>query len=67
MVILATGQKAESEHLDELGLMAGDKVRTDWDSMRTADPKVFAAGDGAFGPLDDRQRRCTTATAPPTT
>ena len=30
--------------------MAGDRVRTDWDSMRTADPKVFAAGDGAFGP-----------------
>ena len=30
--------------------MAGEKVRTDWDSMRTADPKVFAAGDGAFGP-----------------
>jgi hypothetical protein len=29
--------------------MAGDRVRTDWDSMRTDDPKVFAAGDGAFG------------------
>ena len=49
-MILAIGQKAESEHLDSLGLMAGEKVRTDWDSMRTADPKVFAAGDGAFGP-----------------
>jgi NADPH-dependent glutamate synthase beta subunit-like oxidoreductase len=50
LVILATGQKAESAHLDELGLMAGEKVLTDWDSMRTADEKVFAAGDGAFGP-----------------
>jgi len=50
LVVLATGQRAESEHLDRLGLMAGEKVRTDWDSMRTADPKVFAAGDGAFGP-----------------
>ena len=30
--------------------MAGEKVRTDWDSMRTEDPKVFAAGDAAFGP-----------------
>ncbi len=50
LVILATGQKAESEHLDSLGLMAGEKIRTDWDSMRTADPKVFAAGDAAFGP-----------------
>ena len=50
LVILATGQKAESAHLAELGLMAAEKVRTDWDSMRTEDPKVFAAGDGAFGP-----------------
>jgi glutamate synthase (NADPH) small chain len=50
LVILATGQKAESEHLAALGMMAGEKVHTDWDSMRTADPKVFAAGDGAFGP-----------------
>jgi hypothetical protein len=50
LVILATGQKAASEHLAELGLMAGEKVRTDWDSMRTEDPKVFAAGDAAFGP-----------------
>ena len=30
--------------------MAAEKVHTDWDSMRTDDPKVFAAGDGAFGP-----------------
>ena len=50
MVILATGQKTVSEHLDELGMMAGEKVHTDWDSMLTSDPKVFAAGDGAFGP-----------------
>lgn len=50
MVILATGQKAVSEHLEEAGLMAGEKVGTDWASMRTSDAKVFAAGDGAFGP-----------------
>jgi NADPH-dependent glutamate synthase beta subunit-like oxidoreductase len=50
LVILATGQKAASEHLAGLGLMAGEKVRTDWDSMRTEDPQVFAAGDAAFGP-----------------
>ncbi len=30
--------------------MAGEKIHTDWDTMRTDDPKVFAAGDGAFGP-----------------
>jgi NADPH-dependent glutamate synthase beta subunit-like oxidoreductase len=50
LVILATGQRTESDHLAALGLMGEDKVATDWDSMRTADPKVFAAGDGAFGP-----------------
>jgi NADPH-dependent glutamate synthase beta subunit-like oxidoreductase len=50
LVILATGQKAVSDHLAERGLMKDEKVRTDWDSMRTDDPKVFAAGDGAFGP-----------------
>ncbi len=49
MVIMAVGQKADSEELDAKGLMAGERVKTDWDSMRTADPKVFAAGDGAFG------------------
>ena len=49
MVIAAVGQQAESTHLAERDLMAGDRVGTDWDTMRTADPKVFAAGDGAFG------------------
>ncbi len=29
--------------------MAADRVQTDFSSMRTDDPKVFAAGDGAFG------------------
>jgi NADPH-dependent glutamate synthase beta subunit-like oxidoreductase len=50
LVILATGQKSVSAHLERHGLMAGETVRTDWESMRTVDPKVFAAGDGAFGP-----------------
>jgi len=49
MVIAAVGQQAESAHLAEHDLMAGDRVGTEWDTMRTADPKVFAAGDGAFG------------------
>ncbi|MGH6962378.1 MAG: FAD-dependent oxidoreductase, partial [Dongiaceae bacterium] len=48
-VIMAVGQKGASEELDKHGLMDGDRVRTEWKSMRTADPKVFAAGDGAFG------------------
>ncbi|MBI2718103.1 MAG: FAD-dependent oxidoreductase [Rhizobiales bacterium] len=49
MVIMAVGQKAELAELEKAGLMAGDRVKTDWNSMRTADPKIFAAGDGAFG------------------
>jgi NADPH-dependent glutamate synthase beta subunit-like oxidoreductase len=49
LVISAVGQHAASEHLDGLGLMAGDRVRADFATMRTADPQVFAAGDGAFG------------------
>ena len=49
MVIAAVGQQAESAHLGDHGLMASDRVATDWDGMRTKDPNVFAAGDGAFG------------------
>ena len=49
LVIAAVGQQGESEELARHGLMAGDRVDTTWDSMRTADPQVFAAGDGAFG------------------
>lgn len=49
LVIVAVGQQAENDSLAAAGLMDGDRVRTDWGSMRTDDPKVFAAGDGAFG------------------
>jgi NADPH-dependent glutamate synthase beta subunit-like oxidoreductase len=49
LVIMAVGQQAESEELESLGLMNRDRVATKWETMRTGDPKVFAAGDGAFG------------------
>ena len=49
MVIAAVGQQAESDELEARGLMNFDRVRAEFDSMRTADSKVFAAGDGAFG------------------
>ncbi len=49
MIIAAVGQTAASEELAPSGLMAADRVRADYDTMRTADPKIFAAGDGAFG------------------
>ena len=48
-VIAAVGQRGECDELDSLGMMSPDRVRTEWDTMRTDDPKVFAAGDGAFG------------------
>ena len=50
MVITAVGQKGECTDLDNRGMMRDDIVVTEWDNMCTDDPKVFAAGDGAFGP-----------------
>ena len=49
LVIAAVGQKAECEELDAKGLMDWDRVKTDWNSMATEDPMIFAAGDGGFG------------------
>jgi NADPH-dependent glutamate synthase beta subunit-like oxidoreductase len=49
LVIMAVGQKAESDELAGLGMIANDRVMTQWSTMRTTDPRVFAAGDGAFG------------------
>ena len=49
LVIMAVGQQAESKELEACGLMSRDRVATRWETMRTDDPKVFAAGDGAFG------------------
>ena len=49
LVIVAVGQKGECDELANRGLMAGERVRADFATMGTADPKVFAAGDGAFG------------------
>ena len=49
MVIAAVGQYTACEDLESRGLMANDRVKTAFDGMRTTDPQVFAAGDGAFG------------------
>ena len=49
LVIAAVGQESACEELDALGMMASDRVRTNFEDMRTTDPQVFAAGDGAFG------------------
>jgi NADPH-dependent glutamate synthase beta subunit-like oxidoreductase len=49
MIIAAIGQQAECDELDRRGMMGPDRVRAQFDGMRTDDDKVFAAGDGAFG------------------
>jgi NADPH-dependent glutamate synthase beta subunit-like oxidoreductase len=49
LVVAAVGQVAECEELNQLGMMSESRVHADFDGMSTCDPKVFAAGDGAFG------------------
>ena len=49
LVIAAVGQTGDCGELRERGLITTDRVVTDFDSMRTEDPQVFGAGDGAFG------------------
>jgi len=49
MIIAAVGQTGDCGELREKGLIEIDRVVTDFESMRTADPQVFGAGDGAFG------------------
>lgn len=49
MIIAAVGQKAENSDLEQRGLMNDDRVRADFATMRTANDKVYAAGDGGFG------------------
>ncbi|HLO76897.1 MAG TPA: FAD-dependent oxidoreductase, partial [Magnetospirillum sp.] len=49
LVIAAVGQKAVSLELAKHGLMDGDRIATDEATMATRMPKVYAAGDAAFG------------------
>tara|TARA_B100000676_G_scaffold278625_1_gene301249 strand:- start:822 stop:3341 length:2520 start_codon:yes stop_codon:yes gene_type:complete len=49
MVIAAVGQFGDCDDAGTKALMGSDRVDTAWENMRTGDPKVFAAGDGAFG------------------
>ena len=49
MVMTAVGQQALSEELDKLGMMERGCVITSDANMGTSDPKVFSAGDSAFG------------------
>jgi len=49
MIIAAVGQYADCSDLQSQGLMAADRVTTDFETMATDQAGVFAAGDGAFG------------------
>jgi NADPH-dependent glutamate synthase beta subunit-like oxidoreductase len=49
-IILAIGLSARNEELERLGILERGRVKADFETMQTADPRVFAAGDGAFGP-----------------
>lgn len=49
LVIAAVGQEAHNAELANLRLLNGGRVTADASSLRTADPKVLAAGDGACG------------------
>ena len=49
LVIVAVGQKAKCDELEDKAMMDWDRITTNWSDMRTGDPQVFAAGDGAFG------------------
>jgi NADPH-dependent glutamate synthase beta subunit-like oxidoreductase len=49
-ILLAIGLAAESRELEKLGMLQRGYVRASFETMRTDDPQVFAAGDGAFGP-----------------
>jgi NADPH-dependent glutamate synthase beta subunit-like oxidoreductase len=49
MIIAAVGQYADCADLQDHGLMAADRVTTDFETMATGQAGVFAAGDGAFG------------------
>jgi thioredoxin reductase len=50
MVLVSIGLQVESTELDSLNMLDRGLVKSDPGNMRTADPKVFAAGDGSFGP-----------------
>ncbi len=48
-VLLSIGLDADNAELENMGLIEGGRVKADFETMRTSDPKVFAAGDCAFG------------------
>ena len=50
LVIAAVGQKTASDELEGLGLMRDEHIIADPETTQVESAKVFATGDGAFGP-----------------
>ena len=50
LVIAAVGQRTECIELERTGLMTGDQIEANAVTTSTSSAKVFATGDGAFGP-----------------
>ena len=48
-ILVSIGLTVDDQGFESEGLMAGDFIKAEIETMRTADPKVFAAGDGGFG------------------
>ncbi len=49
-VLLAIGLDADNAELENIGMIDRGRVKADFETVRTSDPKVFAAGDCTFGP-----------------
>jgi NADPH-dependent glutamate synthase beta subunit-like oxidoreductase len=49
-VLLSIGLEAANSELQNIGMIERGRVKADFETVRTSDPKIFAAGDCAFGP-----------------
>ncbi|MFZ0133265.1 MAG: FAD-dependent oxidoreductase [Desulfobacterales bacterium] len=49
-LLLAIGQEAANPELESSGIIAGGRVLAANEQGRTGDPRIFAAGDCAYGP-----------------
>jgi NADPH-dependent glutamate synthase beta subunit-like oxidoreductase len=48
-ILVSIGLSLENTELEQSGLLEQGRIKADFETMRTAEPKVFAAGDCAFG------------------
>ena len=48
-ILVNIGLQLENGELERAGLLERGRIKADFETMRTGDPALFAAGDGAFG------------------